>query len=200
VHSRSSPLHSPVTGDGRGVAADLSGPAVLLTLLAPQPAAGMAAMAWLLMSVCYVPALRFYRRAMVRRAAAPPGRAVLCGRDGTFRHRLLERRGRTVERPRARRLSGPTQGNRMLQLVLQQFAQLVGQELSPMSLTLPERWDSALIVGRTPWSARDALVALLPRRIRHLRSLRSRPGGRLRTRASAPQSDADGRTWQSKWH
>jgi hopene-associated glycosyltransferase HpnB len=32
----------------------------LLTLFAPQPAAGMAAMAWLLMSVCYVPALRFY--------------------------------------------------------------------------------------------------------------------------------------------
>src|ERR1039458_3378244 len=71
---------------------------------------------------------------------------------------------------------------------------------SPMSLTLPERWDSALIVGRTPWSARDALVPLLRRRIRHLRSLRSRPGGRLRTRASAPPSDADGRTWQSKWH
>jgi hypothetical protein len=73
-----------------------------------------------------------------------------------------------------------------------------------MSLTLPERWDSALIVGRTPWGVpsgpRDALVPLLPRRIRHLRSLRSRPGGRLRTRASAPPSDADGWTWQSKWH
>ena len=57
-----------------------------------------------------------------------------------------------------------------------------------MSLTLPERWDSALIVGRTPWPARDALVPLLPRRVRHQRSLRSRPGGRLRTRASAPPS------------
>jgi hopene-associated glycosyltransferase HpnB len=33
----------------------------LLTLLAPQPEAGMAAVAWLLMSVCYAPALRFYR-------------------------------------------------------------------------------------------------------------------------------------------
>jgi hopene-associated glycosyltransferase HpnB len=33
----------------------------LLTLFAPQPAAGMAAVAWLLMSVCYAPALRFYR-------------------------------------------------------------------------------------------------------------------------------------------
>jgi hypothetical protein len=74
------------------------------------------------------------------------------------------------------------------------------QDAIPMSLTLPERWDSALIVGRTPWSARDALVPLLPRRIGHLRSLRSRPGGRLRTRASAPPSDADGRTWQSEWH
>jgi hypothetical protein len=69
-----------------------------------------------------------------------------------------------------------------------------------MSLTLPERWESALIVGRTPWSARDALVPLFPRRIRHLRSSRNRPGGRLRTRASAPPSAADGRTWQSKWH
>jgi hopene-associated glycosyltransferase HpnB len=35
----------------------------MLTLLAPQPAAGMAAMAWLLTSICYLPALRFYRRA-----------------------------------------------------------------------------------------------------------------------------------------
>jgi hopene-associated glycosyltransferase HpnB len=34
----------------------------LLTLFAPQPAAGMAASAWLLMSICYLPALRFYRR------------------------------------------------------------------------------------------------------------------------------------------
>jgi len=38
------------------------GPPVL-TLFAPQPAAGMAATAWLLMSICYLPALRFYRRA-----------------------------------------------------------------------------------------------------------------------------------------
>jgi hopene-associated glycosyltransferase HpnB len=34
----------------------------LLTVFAPQPAAGLAAMAWLLMSVCYLPALRFYKR------------------------------------------------------------------------------------------------------------------------------------------
>ena len=33
-----------------------------LALLAPQPAAGMAATAWLIMSICYLPALRFYRR------------------------------------------------------------------------------------------------------------------------------------------
>jgi len=37
---------------------------VLLTLFAPQPASGMAALAWLLMSVCYLPALRFYRRGL----------------------------------------------------------------------------------------------------------------------------------------
>jgi hypothetical protein len=55
-----------------------------------------------------------------------------------------------------------------------------------MSLTLPEWWDSALIVGRTPWSARDALVPLFSRRIKALALKRSRPGGRLRTRASAP--------------
>ncbi len=35
----------------------------LLTLFAPQPAAGMGAMAWLLMTICYLPALSFYRRA-----------------------------------------------------------------------------------------------------------------------------------------
>lgn len=34
----------------------------LLTVFAPQPAAGMAAMAWLAMSICYLPALRFYHR------------------------------------------------------------------------------------------------------------------------------------------
>jgi hopene-associated glycosyltransferase HpnB len=34
---------------------------ILLTIFASQPAAGIAAMAWLLMSICYVPALRFYR-------------------------------------------------------------------------------------------------------------------------------------------
>jgi hopene-associated glycosyltransferase HpnB len=34
----------------------------LLTIFAPQPARGMAAMAWLLMAICYFPALRFYRR------------------------------------------------------------------------------------------------------------------------------------------
>ncbi|HUB79224.1 MAG TPA: glycosyltransferase [Bryobacteraceae bacterium] len=33
----------------------------LLTMFAPQPAAGMAALAWLLMSIAYLPALRFYR-------------------------------------------------------------------------------------------------------------------------------------------
>jgi len=35
---------------------------VLLTIFAPQPAAGMAATAWLVMAICYLPALRFYRR------------------------------------------------------------------------------------------------------------------------------------------
>jgi hypothetical protein len=35
----------------------------VLTLFAPQPAAGMASMAWLLMTIAYLPALRFYRRA-----------------------------------------------------------------------------------------------------------------------------------------
>lgn len=34
----------------------------VLTVFAPQPARGMAAIAWLLMSICYLPALRFYRR------------------------------------------------------------------------------------------------------------------------------------------
>jgi hopene-associated glycosyltransferase HpnB len=34
----------------------------VLTVWAPQPAAGMAASAWLIMAVCYFPALRFYSR------------------------------------------------------------------------------------------------------------------------------------------
>ena len=34
----------------------------LLTLLAPQPAAGMGALAWLSMTICYLPALRFHGR------------------------------------------------------------------------------------------------------------------------------------------
>lgn len=34
----------------------------LLTIFAPQPAAGIASLTWLLMAVCYLPALRFYRR------------------------------------------------------------------------------------------------------------------------------------------
>jgi hopene-associated glycosyltransferase HpnB len=43
----------------------------LLTLLAPQPARGIAAMAWLLMSICYLPALRFYRRAWLAALLLP---------------------------------------------------------------------------------------------------------------------------------
>jgi hypothetical protein len=77
---------------------------------------------------------------------------------------------------------------------------LGGRHFDTPSLCPSSREFSALIVGRTPWSARDALVPLVPRRIRHLRSLRSRPGGRLRTRASAPPSDGDRRNWQCKWH
>src|ERR1039458_7695437 len=111
----------------------------------------------------------------------------------------------------AGRTAGPAKSAAWLGRSLLQHeshAFLGGAAFSPMSLTLPERWDSALIVGRTPWGVpsgpRDALVPLLPRRIRHLRSLRSRPGGRRAQRAppraSAPPSDADGRTWQSKWH
>jgi len=49
-----------------------------------------------------------------------------------------------------------------------------------MSLTLPESWDSALIVGRTPWGVpsgpRDALVPLFARGIRRSQRPASRPG------------------------
>jgi len=34
----------------------------VFTICAPQPVAGMAALAWLMMSVCYLPALRYYRQ------------------------------------------------------------------------------------------------------------------------------------------
>jgi hypothetical protein len=42
-------------------------------------------------------------------------------------------------------------------------------------------------VGRTPWSARDALVPLFACGIKCRPLAKSRPGGRLRTRGSAPQ-------------
>src|ERR1039458_9177999 len=45
-------------------------------------------------------------------------------------------------------------------------------------LVKPKRWNAAGLVGRTPWSARDALVPLFARRIGRLR-----PCGRP-TRAS----------------
>jgi hypothetical protein len=46
--------------------------------------------------------------------------------------------------------------------------------------------ESAQPVGRTPRSARDALVPLFPPRITRSPLSKSRPGGRLRTRGSAP--------------
>ena len=51
--------------------------------------------------------------------------------------------------------------------------------------------DSAFIVGRTPWSARDALVPLSGRRIKSFHKL-GRPGGRPRTRAAAPLARESG--------
>jgi len=42
-----------------------------------------------------------------------------------------------------------------------------------------------IVVGRTPWSARDALVPLFAWGLRRLQPSASRPGGRLRTRGSA---------------
>jgi hopene-associated glycosyltransferase HpnB len=49
-----------LAGIAAGMAATFLAPP-LLTLLAPQPAAGLGACAWLLMSIAYFPALRFYR-------------------------------------------------------------------------------------------------------------------------------------------
>ena len=44
----------------------------------------------------------------------------------------------------------------------------------------------ACVVGRTPWSARVPLDPLFSGRIKYLPASTSRPGGRLRTRGSAP--------------
>ena len=70
----------------------------------------------------------------------------------------------------------------------------------PMSLSFPGPANPADMVGRTPWSARVPLDPLFSRRIKRLPSSTSRPGGRLRTRGSAPpfvQAPDNGRT---KWH
>jgi len=55
-----------------------------------------------------------------------------------------------------------------------------------MSLSFPKLGPCFIWWGG-PWSARDALVPLLSRRIKQLHNPAGRPGGRPRTGASAPQ-------------
>ena len=69
-----------------------------------------------------------------------------------------------------------------------------------MPHSFPSIGSSAKIVGRTPWSARDALVPLLARRIKYLPLARSRPGGRLRTRGSALQLVQMSGSGKTMWH
>ena len=72
--------HSPVllVGTLAGLLVTYLAPP-LLTLFAPQPAAGMAALAWLLMSISYLPALRFYRRSWLAAPLLPLVAAFYAG-------------------------------------------------------------------------------------------------------------------------
>src|ERR1035441_10090830 len=62
--------------------------------------------------------------------------------------------------------------------------------LQPNAAYFFRTWDSAFVVGRTPWGVpsgpRDAPVPLPGRRIKSFHGSTGRPGGRSRTRASAP--------------
>src|ERR1017187_10387539 len=55
-----------------------------------------------------------------------------------------------------------------------------------MPQAFPKHGILAVRGGRPPWSARDALVPLFSRRIKPFHNSTGRPGGRPRTRASAP--------------
>ena len=58
----------------------------------------------------------------------------------------------------------------------------------------------AELVGQTPWSARVPLDPLFARRIKCLPQTKSRPGGRLRTGASAPQFMQVFGAGKNEWH
>jgi len=111
-------------------------------------------------------------------------------RDGFMWGRLAAC-GRVVLGPasgarlRARR-SGPRQPG-ISRAVGLRLCCSAGQVANPMLHAFRMAGQPARIVGRTPRSARDAPVPPFARRIKRLPLAGSRPGGRLRTRASAPQ-------------
>ena len=52
------------------------------------------------------------------------------------------------------------------------------------------------MVGRTPWSARDALVPLFSRRIKPFQNPAGRPGGLAADEGVRPTIYADARLWE----
>ncbi len=77
----------------------LAPPLLLLTGDALAVASGLAA--WMLMTISYVPVLRFYRQKPGMVATAPVGRAVLHGRNDRLGDALLDRRRWRLEGTRA---------------------------------------------------------------------------------------------------
>ena len=74
-----------------------------------------------------------------------------------------------------------------------------GAGSQPNAAYFSRRAGTASLVGRTPWSARDALVPLLSPSTKSSLPAKSRPGGRLRTRGSALLYGATGLE-KSMWH
>ena len=139
-----------------------------------------------------------------RRLPKPLADARLCDTTLIPRDFLLnhDRKGVVLRRPETEFCAGST-AFRDVQLMLIPRHQEVKRLISALwragrkgSARVPIRRDEAQYhllflkpgnwVGRTPWSARDALVPLFLQ-IWCLHPPKSRPGGRLRTRGSAPQ-------------
>jgi hypothetical protein len=92
--------------------------------------------------------------------------------------------------------------------VLNRFGEMEGTPLTGATGGFPTQCHSffqntgkvAELVGQTPWSARVPLNPLFARRIKCLPQTKSRPGGRLRTRASAPQFVQVSGLGKNEWH
>src|ERR1035441_1113995 len=68
--------------------------------------------------------------------------------------------------------------------------------LQPNAAYFSRTWDSAFVVGRTPWSARDAPVPLPGRRIKSFHNSTGRLGGPAADEGVRPTNYAGVRLWK----